>query len=568
MKLQVDKYSFADSVEREDVNYFNATDRTFVSTLDLYDYMIQGGLSEIEFSSNRVQEGKLYREAGDVSIQCSNTLYGWGSLGEYVELTETPLIEYFGLYSAETKTIFKLSIFEDERADPIWIGFIRRELITIPNRADEVLTIRAIAIDKEFSEYYSNQTLIGFDNFPVHSLTTTFGLIGLKFALLKDAIRLNFSGLGLVYNSDIETNHFICNIPYVYSPVTFLEGTQTLLLKSGYDQFVLDGIDMLTWLDSICIPRGWVYYFVGENLKITKRVSEDTTAETLDYSTDFISHGKEFLTSDYIENVVIENGEFYGANDAQTGSSGTAMRVLTGEEDETWQYIGGHVPVVYSDKEQNLLNYARPFRELSFVTIVGGYQYIRQFNFWNIRLDALEDIPDKKATRYIFGIDSGFTYQFSRKNYSDTHTLILQPYIVSGEYAASIDVANARNSDPDEYNGNGNSYQGAHFAGDNGIYFRGSAADSVVQLNPATVRIRNFEHYANSEEFKAQMKTLTGGGNKVRLNVVVDSIITDIETPYRIANYPYEDMSSFTFYIEKLEVDLLNETTKLILIGQ
>lgn len=564
MRLAVTKYTCPAGTEIEDVNYFSDVTKTIEGTIDLNDYLITDGLSSIVYTTSKVESGEFYIEAGDVRIKASNTISGYATTTDYGSLSETLLTEFFNIFTVTNLSIFKLQVYDDDNI-LIWTGIIRRETVKIPNRADEILNIDAVSLDKEFVEYFQNQQLPGFNQFPIANLTNVINLNGLKFTTFDAALRVIFAGVTISVNQEIGDNYFMANVAYTYSPVSMVRDYNTLHLKSGYDQFVLDFIDPVTWLKSVCLPMGWVFYFDNETLRIEKRAAVDDTAEEIDYATEVISSGQTFIKG-LISAVIIDEGEYYGADSSATLDRSTAMHVVTSDED-IFQYIGGITPIVYSDIEESLFNYGRPFRYLDVASIGGNeFGYTRRFSNWNMRLQSLENFPNQFATRFVFGVEYGFNYQFRRFNYPDNNSITLRPYIVSPKYAVSVDIRNSRNNS-NEFYGNGNSYTGQHNAGDNGIYMRGTAASSLIRLNPDLNKLENYQYYANSPEFAKQFKTLTGGGNMVQLNIVLHGIYTDQQTPYKIINYTYKEFDNYTFYCQELEIDLLSRTTEMKLIG-
>ena len=71
----------------------------------------------------------------------------------------------------------------------------------------------------------------------------------------------------------------------------------------------------------------------------------------------------------------------------------------------------------------------------------------------------------------------------------------------------------------------------------------------------------------NTPEFQNNMKTYTGGSDKLVINATVSGIYNSVGARYQIDNYPYAAIGGIVFVAESVEVDLLNNVTNLKLIS-
>ena len=107
------------------MNYFSEASETTRDGIELMPYLMEGGLSEITYPKNKVDENNIvFIESGDVSLNLTNTLQGYGDLNNYLNLTEVLLTDFFGFYTPE-KSIFKVEIFDNDD-DSLFTGIFRK----------------------------------------------------------------------------------------------------------------------------------------------------------------------------------------------------------------------------------------------------------------------------------------------------------------------------------------------------------------------------------------------------------------------------------------------------------
>ncbi len=559
MKIEVTKYRGGSGVDQKEINYFSQAPRVVLGTLDLKEYLIKGGLSDITYASNKVDsDNGFYLEAGEVNFTCSNILDGWGSLGEYIGLSETSLLEYFDFYNTNSKFFWKVNIWNDEQSLPIWAGIIKRENISLSNRSDEIVKITAVSMDKEFSEYFSGKTLVEFSNFEVVT-SVILNLTNLQIARFSNVIERNFPGVTFNLFSGL-VSYYVADKSYIYAPlsVPLVSGSDTLTIKAGYEPFVRQEVDRFTWLHDVCKGMGWKLSFQNETVVIEQRKDATVAAVTLDYNTDFISHGVQSLELTNIQTVLIEDGEYYGGNNAQLEEE-TATNII--DDEGVYHYIGGKDAKVYSDVFGSNYNYNTPFFKL----LLPLLQYVRSFASWTMFKKAPDQSNNKTIFNLYFGLDYNAVFDYQKFTATDSSTVNLN-LVTNSNYPTSLDLTLPRITNNNIY-GNGNSYASIHDAGDNGIYMYGNPCHALLRLDTTANRFETYDIYTNSEQFRSNFSTVTGTGNKLHLSVTINEVIENIDAIYAIANYPYKNISAWRFAVTETSIDLLNQTTTLKLVG-
>jgi hypothetical protein len=129
-----------------------------------------------------------------------------------------------------------------------------------------------------------------------------------------------------------------------------------------------------------------------------------------------------------------------------------------------------------------------------------------------------------------------------------------------------LDLTQASSTN-NQFYGNGNAYNAAQDAGNNGIYAIGTPATGLLRYNSSTAKYEDYNWYLHTQEFQDNMKTYTGGTDKIIINCVVNGIYSTVGARYQIANYPYAAIAGIVFVAESVEIDLINNVTTLKLIS-
>lgn len=579
MKITCYKYQFANGTDLAEQNYFSNAVKTLAGTLDLEDYLVKDGLGKITYSRQAIDESNsLFIEAGTVQLQLSNTLSGWGSLGEYIESTETRLHDFFEMENRSQSFLFVVDIRNSDREDNLFYGVIRQDAVRFQERTTEIIEATVLSLDKEFADYYGNEELIAPADIP--GITSIYiNLTGLTFHLLTDAIRSNFPNANFTPGSGhFMASYLMADRAYIYSPQSYLRGTPDLKLLSGYESFYLDKLDRFTWLNSLCLSMGWKWFFRNGSLQIQKLYNDEDDVNTLDAS-DFISHSYYVETNKAIRNVAIEAGEYYGVTADVISTVSTPVHVLfTGSQpgviDNKYYYLGGMNYKVYDGSNNPVSNDHTPFRQLQLTTFPGNFPKIRigvhfyaiYHNYEQVKVIHQTQAEDKLRLKIISNIISLFQAEANTatQSYNDAQTLRLKPYIPSHANSTHLDISQARTSN-NQFYGNGNAYNPAQDPGVNGMYVRGNPGYSLLKFVSADTVYEDYNHYTNSQEFYNNMKTLIGGSNNAVIEAEVSGIYDNVGELFNITNYPYSNIDGVEFIADNIEIDLINQTTKLTL---
>lgn len=576
MILLCKKYQYGYLPDYKSRNYFNTLERTYIGEIDLADYLIKDGLSEITYSQIAVDENNaMHYETGSVELTLSNTLTGYGSTAGYTRLSETFLHEFFEIENYTDAFLFTLEIREDDRSDNIFVGVIRKDGMKFSNRANEVFQVMALSLDKEFELYFSDSEIPPFTDIPGASISIELEKPGQNYANLSDVLRVMFAGVSLAVDSSHFINdYYVAQRGYIYSPVpTAMRDKNYLAIPAGYESFYLDKIDKFTYFNSLLMSMGWVWGFEAEHLHIKKL--RDTTEDVteINYVDDFISHSVTYEERNAIRNVVIDGVEYYGARNAIIDDTSTAMNL---QFFETWYgiqglkyyYLGGLNHKIYSSGVVNPgTNSNTPFKELRVRGIVGGAVYDRFFDDDSISVEDETDLSGKYRRKFINDIALTNWYAVDSLGFEtidDKNTIYLKPYINSGTNGTHLDITQARTTN-NQFYGLGNAYNPAQDPGVNGIYSRGNPASSMLKHAGSQV-YEDYEYYCNSAEFRNNMSMLTGRGDRLRIECVLDGIYTGFNSLYQIEDYPYHTIGADLFKAEKTSIDLINNSTKLSLV--
>lgn len=569
MILRCYKYQWQDFQSGLNNNYFNPDTKTFIESIDLDDYLIQNGLSPVSFSSYQIDENnKLFREAGSVNLKCSNILKGYSRLNSSNDVPLDSLQEFFEVFNFSESFLFILQISEDERSNPIWTGVIERQGISFNSRSNETLEITAISIDKAFADYYANETIPAFSELPTFPLSAAITQTGQEYTRLTAVIAAMFPGVATNLNSDhFAFRYFIARRPYIYSPVSnTVVGKSFLCLPSGYECFELDKQSKYDFLQSVCLSMGWQWYFDNDVLTITKLSGGDS--EEIDFA-DFISHGYSVAFRNAVNTVIVESGEFYGARNAVIDTVSTAMNALffetnIGVPQTSYYYLGGTNYKIYDGSTNPLSNSNIPFSSLALRFIIGGAVYDRIFTNLDVALkgdNEIENFYSRKIINDVVPTSWQALDELSYSSFPASNAIVIKPTLPTGNSSAHLDLSQARTSN-NQFYGNGNAFNVAQDPGNNGIYMRGCIGYAMLRLTE-DLKYEDYDYYTNSQEWRDNMRTLTGNAYGIEMQATVSGVVNHIGKKLTFIDYPYAQIGDKEFICTHCEIDLLNNSTKI-----
>lgn len=568
MKITCIKYRFADSTELPEVNYFSEASETTRDGIELMPYLMENGLSEITYPKNKVDENNIvFIESGDVSLNLTNTLQGYGDLNNYLNLTEVLLTDFFGFYTPE-KSIFKVEIFDNDD-DSLFTGIFRKYDIVFSDRTNEILSINIKGLDKEFAEYYESKRLIPFDEM-FNVAYTNVNFTGLKFSPLKEVLKKNFPKV--LFDFEAVSDHFIhmyivAGKPYIYHPFTYMplsNANNVLTLKTGYECFYEDATLKYDYFNSLIMSMGWKWSFKNGVMVIEKRADTSKSNYVIDYS-DVLSHSVENELSQIIDSVIIDNGQYYGVNNNEIQEDPNAMNIYSSDS-QKYHYLGGQSKAVYSNGDYN--NTEKPYASFNLI----GTSYFRTFLNWRFTTEKAGDSKDTSLRlRHFFGLNEfGYLYQFQSYNYDLNKTIYFKPRIPSFYNSGALDTANARpilNINPAYVYGNGNFLRKDFAGNEHTIYFEGNPGSSMLKINTFLTSYEPYDYYIQTNEFKNNLKTLTNDADSSIINITVNGLIKDFDKNFMISGYPYANYTSKVFTFTEISYDVLGNKTKLKLIS-
>ena len=572
MIISCKKYQFTLPPDPENRNYFSDDAKTLISEIDLADYLLKDGLGKISYANSKIDESNAqYYETGTVDLKLSNTNTGWGSLGEYINSDK--LTDFFELNNFTEQFVFYVEIRQVEGDRILFTGVIRKDGISFTDRANEILNIMALGLEKEFADYYSNLPLVPFGDLPVENMN--FTLDGLQFANLGWVFIKNLSNVQFAFGSDpVVTKYRVANRGYFYAPFTKVLLTDTLSLMSGYEQFYLDSLSRFSFFNSVCLGMGWRWFFRYGLLYITDRYDTTQATISLDYETEFMQHSSSIKVDNVRRQVAVYGGEIYGARNQIVD---TVSHVVNNQmvpspfNQAAYYYLGGHTWKIYKDG-YTAGNYNLPYSDLKRI----GSIYNILHNGENITVaDRAEEKGGQEGKLTMKKIKN-VRYQWDALadietfSFPDNETVYLKPYCVSGNNGFHLDLTQASSTN-NQFYGNGNAYNAAQDAGLNGMYSRGTPATCMLKYDTATGKYEDYYYYTRTFRFENNMKTYTGGSDKLMikclLNGTGDGVYSLVGNRYTIENYPYENIGGIVFTAEEIEIDLINNVTTLNLMS-
>lgn len=537
MRFEVNKYNYPNTTLIEDINYYGSTVPSSVEQVDLMDYILKDGIGNITYSIKNIDStNALYYEASSLNLSCYANADSDVSLIDYFELNTTNIYLRFGLF-----------VYDDDD-ELIYTGMISKDNIEINSVADNILDILIIGFEKEFSEYYKNKTLVISPLIPANT-PVVLNYNGNKIMDLKTVLNVNFPNV--TFDFDTDTNHFvrdwkITQKPYTYYPNSSMVTDQLFHFTSGYDCFVLDELSRYEFFNSLCVAMGWYWYFRAGILKIKKLSNSDSDNISIDCGESLISIGYSSVINDKtISNVMIRTGEYYG-NETDDG-------VLYNEYVGYSYYLGAEKVKKYFEGDETS-NSNRVFKTLS-LTGIGLTQYNVVTAPHQYLKDYTEDNSDIMHKLKFVNTYTAAETDENQIQMKVNNTILLNPYICSRDHGGALRVSEARTTSGNFY-GNGNFFPVNLDIDDNDIRYTGTVADGLLKYDSTLTKYIDYEYYADTEEFRDNMKTLLiNSGTNIYI-IAVKQLITDIDYIINLTNYSYQNFDSVNFLIQELSYNL------------
>jgi hypothetical protein len=551
LKLKVTKYEWAVGTADIDINIFSSVTPTITrDDVDLYDYYIKDTMGDISYSFEDINtDNTLYTTASNVTFDCINDIYN-----------DTVLTEYFGCYESNKYVKWKVDYYNDDN-EIIDKFILYKDGINIDSIENQILSFTILGYEKEFKSYFDNVPLIDSNFTNIGS-----GYNGLEWYYLNNVLKKNFENVEFEFETNpyaVVNSYAMANRPYTYYPVSdWKDYGQVLHIKTGYDCYYYDGINKFTFLNSLLLPMGWIWYFKLGKLIIQNRADTIYDILEVDFNETFMEQSLEHNYNQFqLDNVIIEDGSYFdNGKDRTSDLSAFCVFDASRSTSAASHNLSGDTVYVYSNLNK-YINKSRPFRDLF---IVDTDTYTTTFYNHNFAHRSADSTNDYYAIEEI-ELDTVSPYNFTKTKYSydRNKSLILTPYVNSQENSGGFD-RNNRNADTGGYYGKGNFFyaQNQPISDSMGLY-NGSVANSIFKFVDG--QYQNYEQYTNTETFQRNFKKFLKTNDEVILRIDLKTVISDPQQRIQITNYPYADIDGKTFSIVGLNYNERNETTSLTL---
>lgn len=559
MRIDCFKYEYPVGTDNSDKNFFSSVVPDELDIIDLFEFYIDGTMSKIEWKFTEIDEtdNTMYVKASGFSMDVIADNHSGDDL-----------YEFFEMYSNSDSYKWKVIMYDDDDT-PIYYGMIYKDGLESSERESGIISVKVIGYEKEFSRFYSNETLIGTEFLPNTTLPVDLSfLTGLNVYRLSDVLKANFPNV--VFGFQFDLTHFIGKFyvvdkPYFYSP-SIRFNTGTVNIRAGYDSFVLMNADRFKWLDGICQCYGWKWFFFNNRLYI-ENLSDNVFPEyEIDANESIISHGLSTSSQQYqTDHVIIEDGGYYSNQPEEDfvrtlQISSTTDGVL---------YLGGSRRAIYSNTNDYFKNH-QPFGYLIFSEFIGGGgSYLYHFD-GDFTVFTVEDWDDTYRLKKLEMYSAPFMqYETTDRflNYRKKNSIVLNPIVCNEQYGGTLNLNYARQTGGAFY-GNGNAYRINHDVGNDGFYYTGSVGHNLIYYDAtrSPAGYLTFEHYQGTEQWKANMRCHTSVINQNIIEVDgFDTINTPLVTP-KLINYDYGNLNDVMFSVTRFAFHPIDKTFEMTIV--
>jgi len=554
MRIDCLKYEWANGTEDIDINFFSDVTPTFIETIDLFDYYKDETMSEIEYSFEDIDsDNTLYVKTSNLSFDCINDNLENGTL----------LFDFFEVYESNKYLKWKLNYYNDDD-ELIYSGIIYKDGVSIESVEDKILRIVCIGYEKEFKDYFINVELTS-DNYGWFSS----GFTGLEFSTVADILRSQFSNVNFSMSFLYDKLYLMCNNPYTFAPATVsgnqaweFDGapTDVMHLKTGYNCFLQDRINKFTFISSLLIPMGWIWYYYLGRMIIQERATTDYDVLEIDCRETEVSQSLSHRYNQFqVDAVIILAGSYFdnGQNVTNFGTNGSAFHVPNNRD------LTGQTAFCYSNGTEDL-NKSRPFKQLRVVNS-NQYQFRHDggYTFRNVFLRDEYNVNLKEI--FLIRRTADPVYEYTQKTfpYSVNKSVTLVPYVNSRDNSGGLDINN-RTAATGAYYGWGNFYYAANLPVTNSMaFYSGTVADGVFRSVNGVYR--NYEAYSQTEEFTKNFKKFLKTNDEVIIEIQVKQLITNPLQTIHLTNYQDANLDDKYFSIIKLSFHPIDEISTLTL---
>lgn len=284
IQLIVEGFIYADTVEKEEQNFFSPI-RMGIHRLgpinvpiDFMPVLTEPDLTVKKTFDNVDEEnGKftLIYETEEMKFKFINYEYLEGVFGEKVLASDI-----FKCFENSRGCKWLIRILH--KGLPVWYGVAKPANVKYDN-SDMTVNVSAYGIEAEFSEYYTNKTLVPELSYYQDDNETRynfFQIIGgtdarlVQYTALTIAIKDNFPTpehgiFDFIIGSSFTNEWYINDFPFfAYDGKAKTKQYPYLFIKGGYKKLVEENVTRMDWLSKTCNSMGWQFFFsfVGSTL--------------------------------------------------------------------------------------------------------------------------------------------------------------------------------------------------------------------------------------------------------------------------------------------------------------
>jgi len=553
MRLECLKYKWDNTTEDININFFSDVTPTLLESIDLYDYYQDETMSEIEYSFEDVEsDNTLYVKASNFTFNCYD---------------DGVLFDFFEIFNANKFFKWKLNYYEDDTL--IYSGIIYKDGVNVNSLEDKILSVITLGYEKEFKDFFSNVQLGSSAEFEATSGVGTNpfpALQGLRFYRARSFFPNLFPNVVFQGWNKLDhwlNYHYVAELAYTYSPNTnFYDYGNVIHIKTGYDCFYLDGINKMTFFNSMLLGYGWIWYWYLNELVIQERAATDFDVLDIDCAEVEVSQS---LTHRYnqfqVDNVIINNGEYYDSGLDRTSTTSCFCIFDNARPINASSHnLSGSSNMVFSSNT-SYSNRVRPFRSMNWN---GGSLYLMDFRAHNLTRHISSDefyVVDEKTS--LSGSGNSLDFTVSKFNYSTKKSLVLNPYTNSRDNSAGFDRNNAR-ANNGAYYGNGNFYDAGTPTNSQGLY-NGSPANAIVYYDTNLNKYVNYEMYCQTDKFKRNFKKFLKTNDEIIIQIEVKQLITNPLQTVHLSNYQDANLEDKYFSIINLSFHPIDKISTLTL---
>jgi hypothetical protein len=557
LKIYCQCWEFNHSISLTDRSIFNKTAQKWKvgDEIDLMDYAMN--VSSLRYSTSRNEANGNYNSLINTAADMTLKLSGIKD--------DSFLINYFGFYDTTGVVAFRqyiITILYDNI--PVFSGYLNQDSLfsnydTSAN--SDIIDVQILSIKKEFVRYFDTADLdvnneariknyqdIFYDGFqcPWRLWSGYDEDKDYQFAVRPSTLIQKMTGLDSVISSpsieniggDPMLSWYVNNIPAFFKD----NNSNNWWIKSGYKRFWQKTVSTYYFIDKLCTSMGWSWDLKNEGysgnygLTLANNSEFNGTVIEIDYSK-LIDMRVGFTLKSDLDYIIIPCGY---VNAPRYHTQGIPVKILSTKNTfvnnsqffgyfegtpNGYQLYKGDPPAVYVyENAQKPSEY--DIRE---------FWYDAEGGNWG---DGLNQRDLQIVSNKILLLDGG--------NH-DEHCTVINTSL--GWQQNTCDISS--------------------LGTDYGILFRGSVGDCCFKasLSNQSQLIQDYNSYSQTTDFKNNFISLLGG-NTQTIEGWINEVIFEPQAAIQFINTENDFYKNYKFAINELEVDMVNERTKIVAVRQ